>query len=79
MSISATLAPKTTSNGSFGPYEKLVAHAEPISLDTCQVLVIGLEDLIAIKRHINRPKDQAALQQLEGLKRLREAGGEASQ
>jgi hypothetical protein len=33
--------------------------------------VIGLEDLMTIKRHIGRPKDQAMLLQLEALARLR--------
>jgi hypothetical protein len=37
------------------------------------IRTIGLDDLITIKRHISRPKDQAALLQLEALKRLREA------
>jgi hypothetical protein len=35
--------------------------------------VIGLDDLITIKLHINRPKDQAALFQLEAPKRLRQS------
>jgi predicted nucleotidyltransferase len=55
-----------------GTYENLLPHAERIALGTRDIWVIGLEDLIAIKRHINRPKDQAALFQLEALKRLRE-------
>src|SRR5438552_818499 len=42
----------------FGPFEKLLPNAEKMTLDVCQVLVIGLDDLIAIKRHINRQKDQ---------------------
>lgn len=37
-----------------------------------QVKVISLDDLIAIKRHINRPKDQVAALQLEALRRLRD-------
>jgi predicted nucleotidyltransferase len=56
----------------FGTYEELVPRAEQISLGTCTVSVISLDDLIAIKRHIKRAKDQAALVQLEALKRLRE-------
>ena len=43
-----------------------------IVLDDRNVAVINLDDLIAIKRHISRPKDQAALLQLTALKRLRE-------
>jgi hypothetical protein len=37
--------------------------------------VIGLDDLIRIKRHINRPKDRESLPQLEAIKRLREQEG----
>src|SRR5262245_51608508 len=62
----------------FGPFEKLLPKATRINLDTCEVLVIGLDDLIAIKRHINRAKDQAALHQLESLKKLRGPSTETS-
>ncbi len=37
--------------------------------------VIALDDLIRIKRHINRPKDREPLLQLEAIKRLREQEG----
>ena len=53
-------------------YEELIDRAEMIVLDDRNVAVINLDDLIAIKRHISRPKDQAALLQLTALKRLRE-------
>ncbi len=56
----------------FGAYEELIDRAEMIVLDDRNVAVINLDDLIAIKRHISRPKDQAALLQLTALKRLRE-------
>jgi hypothetical protein len=36
--------------------------------------VLSLEDLIAVKRHIARAKDRAVLEQLESIKRLRDAG-----
>jgi hypothetical protein len=39
------------------------------------LLTISLDALIAIKQHIKRPKDQAALVQLESLKRLRGGDG----
>src|SRR5262245_62085507 len=55
----------------FGTYDELISRAEQVALGGCRVAVINLDDLIAIKRHINRPKDQAALAQLEALKRLR--------
>jgi predicted nucleotidyltransferase len=55
----------------FGSYDELIARAQMFDLDTCQIAVISLDDLIAIKRHINRAKDQAALVQLEAIRRLR--------
>lgn len=58
-----------------GTYESLIARAERIDLGSVRVSVISLDDLLAIKRHINRPKDQVAALQLEALKRLRDAGG----
>jgi hypothetical protein len=36
--------------------------------------MIDLDDPITIKRHINRPKDQAAGLQLEAIQRLRDSG-----
>jgi predicted nucleotidyltransferase len=39
------------------------------------VRVIGLEDLIRIKRYLARPKDRESLLQLEAIKRLREEEG----
>jgi hypothetical protein len=56
----------------FGDFEVLVTRAQGINLGSVNVLVISLDDLIAIKRHIGRPKDQAALVQLESLKELRD-------
>lgn len=55
----------------FGTYDELIARAEQMDLDTCRVAVIGLDDLIAVKRHIRRAKDQAALVQLEAIRQLR--------
>ena len=37
--------------------------------------VIGLDDLIRIKRYLGRPKDRESLLQLEAIKRLREQEG----
>jgi hypothetical protein len=39
------------------------------------VRVIGLDDLIRIKRHLSRPKDRESLLHLEAIKRLREEEG----
>lgn len=58
----------------FGTYETLAARAEAVDVAGLRLRVIALDDLIAIKRHINRPKDQAAMMQLEALKKLREQG-----
>ena len=58
----------------FGTYEHLIERAEQVTLGSVRVTVIGLDDLITIKRHVNRPKDQAAALQLEALRRLRNAG-----
>jgi predicted nucleotidyltransferase len=57
-----------------GTYESVIDRAERMDLGSIRVLVIGLDDLIAIKRHINRPKDQVAAVQLEALRRLRDTG-----
>jgi predicted nucleotidyltransferase len=56
-----------------GTYENLLPRAEQIAVGAQKLSVISLDDLIAIKRHINRPKDQVALLQLEVLKRLRQS------
>ena len=56
----------------FGPYEELVKRAEWVDLPGLRCAVIGLDDLIAVKKHIRRPKDQAALFQLEAIKKLRD-------
>ena len=58
-----------------GSYDELVAHAELVSIGGRPTQVIGLDDLIRIKRHINRPKDRESLLQLEAIKRLREREG----
>lgn len=58
----------------FGTYDELLPGCEWIEVGDSQLLVIGLDDLIAIKRHIGRPKDRLMLVQLEGLKRLRDEG-----
>ena len=58
-----------------GSYDELVAHAETVSIGGRPTQVIGLDDLIRIKRHINRPKDRESLLPLEAIKRLREQEG----
>jgi predicted nucleotidyltransferase len=58
-----------------GTYEDLLPRTETIPIGGHPTRMIGLEDLIRIKRHINRPKDRESLLQLEAIKRLREAEG----
>ena len=56
----------------FGTYEALLPGSNVIAAGDVALLTIGLDDLITIKRHIGRPKDKAALAQLEVIKRARE-------
>ena len=56
----------------FGTYEELLPRAESTSIGQHPVRIIGLDDLIAVKQHIRRPKDQAALFQLLAIKKIRE-------
>jgi predicted nucleotidyltransferase len=57
-----------------GTYEELIPRAEHADLDTVVVAVIGFDDLLRIKRHLGRPKDRAALVQLEAIERDRREG-----
>jgi predicted nucleotidyltransferase len=58
-----------------GTYEDLLPQVETVMIDGRPTRVIGLDDLIRIKRHINRPKDRESLLQLEAIKQLREREG----
>jgi hypothetical protein len=55
-----------------GTYDDLVERAEYYDLGTARVAAIGLDDLIAVKKHIRRTKDQTALFQLEAIKKMRD-------
>jgi hypothetical protein len=55
-----------------GSYDDLVVRAEVYQMATGPVKVIGLDDLIAVKKHIRRPKDQVGLFQLEAIKKMRD-------
>jgi predicted nucleotidyltransferase len=55
-----------------GTYDDLLPHVETVTIAGRPVQVIGLDDLIRIKQHINRPKDRESLLQLEAIKRLRQ-------
>ena len=58
-----------------GTYEDLLPHTEIVSIGGHATRVIGLDDLIRIKRYLGRPKDKESLLQLEAVKRLREQEG----
>ena len=58
-----------------GTYEDLLPHAEIVSIGGHATRVIGLDDLLRIKRYLGRPKDKESLLQLEAVKRLREQEG----
>jgi predicted nucleotidyltransferase len=58
-----------------GTYDDLLAGSESLQIGGRTVRVIGLEDLIRIKRHLARPKDRESLFQLEAIKRLRQEEG----
>jgi predicted nucleotidyltransferase len=55
-----------------GSYEEIAPRATRIRLETTEVLVASLDDLIRIKRHIGRPKDKLDLLQLEAIRALHE-------
>lgn len=55
-----------------GGYDELLPNVEGFQLGSVTVNVIGLDDLLTIKRHIRRAKDQASLEQLEAIKRMRD-------
>ena len=57
-----------------GGYEELLEQAETIGIGGVEFKVAGLDDLIRIKEHINRPKDRDSLMHLRAIKKLREQG-----
>jgi len=58
-----------------GTYDDLLPRAETLTIAGRPTRVIGLDDLIRIKRYLGRPKDRESLLQLEAIKRLREQEG----
>lgn len=56
-----------------GDYESLLGRTEEFVLGDRSVRVIGLEDLIRVKRHVGRPKDQQSLLQLLAIQEQRRA------
>jgi predicted nucleotidyltransferase len=58
-----------------GTYEDLLPRVQTVIMGGQPVQIIGLDDLIRIKRYLARPKDRESLLQLEAIKRLREGEG----
>ena len=59
-----------------GGYEAILAHHEEYDFGGYVVRTIGLEDLLRVKLHINRVKDQESIVQLQAIKRLRQQEGQ---
>ena len=57
-----------------GTYEDLLPGSETMEISGTPTRVIGLDDLIRIKKHLGRPKDRDSLLQLEAIRRLRAQG-----
>jgi predicted nucleotidyltransferase len=61
-----------------GGYEAVAERADTYRVGDLELRTIALDDLIAIKRHIRRPKDRESLLQLLAIKRLRNEDREPS-
>jgi predicted nucleotidyltransferase len=55
-------------------YEVLRRNADRFDLDSFSVLVASIDDLIAMKTAAGRKKDEAAVEELEAIKRLQARG-----
>ena len=60
-----------------GDYDALVSASEQFPVAGLDVRTIGLSDLIRVKEHIRRPKDQRSLEQLYAIRRRRREAGQA--
>jgi predicted nucleotidyltransferase len=58
-----------------GGYDDLDKRALTVNISGIDIRVIDLDDLIRIKQHINRPKDQASLLQLLAIRKIRDETG----
>ena len=54
-----------------GSYDNFISRTTTFELAGLALQVLSLDDLIAIKRHLARPKDRIMLVQLEAIQRLR--------
>jgi hypothetical protein len=59
-----------------GTYENLVPNSQSYQVGDLTLHTIGLDDLIRIKQHIDRPKDRESLLQLLAIRALRDAHDE---
>lgn len=55
-----------------GGFHEVLRHAESFRISGVDLKVIGLGDLIRIKKHLGRPKDRDSLLHLEAIKRVRD-------
>ena len=55
-----------------GDFEALIKRAQTYRVGSYDLQVIDLDDLIKIKQHIRRSKDQDSLMQLLAIKKVRE-------
>jgi predicted nucleotidyltransferase len=58
-----------------GDYDAIADRAIVYRVGELELKVIALDDLIAIKEHIGRPKDRESLLQLHAIRRLRDERG----
>lgn len=58
-----------------GDFNVLARRCATLPLGDHELHVIGLDDLIAIKQHIQRPKDRESLLQLLAIRRMRDEDG----
>jgi len=58
-----------------GDYERIASHAERQSVNGLEIRVIALEDLIAVKAHVGRPKDRHMELELRAIQELRAKRG----
>ncbi len=49
-------------------FEVVYARALRVRLESSEAMVVSLDDLIALKRQVNRPRDQEDVAALEALK-----------
>jgi hypothetical protein len=70
-----TPAWSSSSSGAIGAFEDLLPGTETVAMSGRAIRVIGLEDLIRIRRYLGRAKDRQSLLQLEAIRRLRETEG----